>query len=167
MAVYNTVYSKPTITATITTITACQFLATKPPQGGILYMWKLTPPGLWFRGGWHFSESDWATSSQNPSFRRSRNLHQAVPWHCRLTNGSSTFQFLYGGRSVGLRVETLDNRWATKRISVYILARAPITACRWIRDKSLTLEKTFYACGSGAVGSFFAKTVGPLLREIF
>ena len=54
-------------------------------------------------------------------------------WYCRLTNGSSTFQFWCGGRSVGLRAKTLDNRWATKKISVYSLAYARITACRWIR----------------------------------
>ncbi len=108
-------------------------------------MRKLTPPGLRFRGSQRFSENDWASIPQNPSVRISQNLHQTVPWHRRLTNGSSTFEFWYGGRSVGPRAKTLDNRWATKGISIYSLARARITACRWIRDKSSTLGKTFYA----------------------
>ena len=82
---------------------------------------------------------------QDPSVGISRNLHQAVPSHRRLINGSSTSQFWYGGRSVPLWAKTLRNLWATKRISLYCLARARITACRWIRGKSSTLAKAFYA----------------------
>ena len=95
--------------------------------------------------GRFFSENDWAASSQNLLVRISRHSHQAVvPWQRGLTNGSSTFEFWYGGRSVGLRGKTLKNRWATKRISVYNLARARIKACWWITDKSPKLGKTFY-----------------------
>ena len=106
---------------------------------------NVPPPDVRFWGSWGFSENDWAVSSQNQSVRISRNLYQTVPWHRRLTNGSSTFEFWYGGQLVGLLAKTLDNCWATKRISIYSLARARIIACRWIRDKSPTMGKTFYA----------------------
>ena len=143
----------------------------KAPARGKNFYAKIDLPGLRFRGSWGFSENDWASIPQDPSVKISRNLHQAVPWHRRLINGSSNFEFWYGGRSVGLRDKTLDNRWA-KRISIYSLARARITACRWIRDKSLHIGENFLCknlppkiCGSGAVG-LSEKTVGPLLRKI-
>ena len=99
------------------------------------------------------------------------NSQQAVPWHRRLTNGSSTFEFWYNGISVGLRAKTLDNHWAIKRISVYSLAHARITTCRWINDKSSTLGKTFYAKMYPLIfavteqSGFFTKMVRPLLRK--
>ena len=126
-------------------VTACRFLGTNPQQVGRLFMQKLTLPGLRFRDNRGFSENDWASIPQNPSVRISQNSHQAVPWHRRLTNGSLTFEFWYGGQLVGLRAKTLDNHWAPKTIFVYSLARARITACRWIRGKSPTRGKTFYA----------------------
>ena len=128
------------------TLQHADFSGQSPSKGGKLFMRKLILSGLRFRGDRGLSEHDWVAFSQNPSVRISQNSHQAVPWHRRLTNGSSTFQCWYGGRSVGLRAKMLDNRWATKRISIYSLALLvhSITACRWIRDKSPTWGKTFY-----------------------
>ena len=126
-------------------VTACRFFGTKPPQGGRLFLRKLTPSGLRFLGGQGFSENDWASIPQDPSVRISRNSHQAVPWQRRLTNGSSTFNFDTVADRWVFSAKTLDNRCATKRISVYSLARARITACRWIRDKTPSWGKTVYA----------------------
>ena len=115
----------------------------KAPARGKTFYAKIDPLGLQFRGSRCFSENDWASIPQDPLVRKFRNLHQVVPWHRKLTNGSSTFEFWYGGRSVGLQAKTLDNHRATKKISIYSLAGACITACRWIMDKSSTFGENF------------------------
>ena len=172
MALHNTVYSKPTITATITTITACQFLATKPPQGGSLFICENWPhrvcgsgaAGVFLKVIGPLLHKIRQSEDREICTKRSPDI---ADWPMDLR--------LFNFDMVADRWGSESKRWTTvghqREFPFISWPMHPLQHVDELGTNPPKLGKfsmqkfTPKICGSGAV-RLSAKTVGPLLRNI-